>query len=180
MLDYVGKTYDEPCGWEALGTSALQRFYQAQDGWFFLGATPSEVGRLGTVVGQEGLASADDAELANVLERAFAQDARGAWVHRLRAADISAQVVVRLPELMADPWVREHGLAVTHQVEGVGEVTYPGPSPRLSETPARVGQAASQPGADAASVLAEVGLADAIPSLERQWVLQTTDLPRAW
>ena len=33
---------------------------------------------------------------------------------------------------------------------------------------------------DAESVLAEVGLAGAIPALEKQWVLQATDLPAGW
>jgi len=43
MLDYEGKTYDEPRGWFAMGTGPLQRFYQAQDGWFFLGARPPAI-----------------------------------------------------------------------------------------------------------------------------------------
>jgi len=180
MLDYKGKTYDEPRGWEALGTSALQRFYQAQDGWFFLGARRSEVGRLGEVVGIPAPGDLDDASLAAALEARFAQDARSAWVNKLREADISAHAVVRLPELMVDPWVREHGLAITQESEEVGEVTYPGPSTRLSETPVRVGRPARQPGADAEDVLGEIGLAASIPALEQQWVLQTSNLPRGW
>jgi crotonobetainyl-CoA:carnitine CoA-transferase CaiB-like acyl-CoA transferase len=51
MLDYAGKVYDEPRGWTALGTGPLQRFYRAQDGWFFLGARPSEAGRVAEAVG---------------------------------------------------------------------------------------------------------------------------------
>jgi crotonobetainyl-CoA:carnitine CoA-transferase CaiB-like acyl-CoA transferase len=81
---------------------------------------------------------------------------------------------------MNDPWVRAHGLSVTQQAEEVGDVTYPGPSPRLSETPVKVGAPVKRPGGDAESVLAEVGLADAIPTLERQWVLQATNLPAGW
>ena len=180
MLDYAGKTYDEPRGWEALGTGALQRFYQARDGWFFLGARPEEAGRVGEVVGVPSAAGLDDGALAAALEARFVEDARSVWVDRLREAGLSAQAVVRLPELMTDPWVREHGLSVSQESEEAGEVTYPGPSTRLSETPVRLGQPARQPGADGVDVLREVGLADAIPALEREWVLQTTNLPRGW
>jgi crotonobetainyl-CoA:carnitine CoA-transferase CaiB-like acyl-CoA transferase len=81
---------------------------------------------------------------------------------------------------MLDPWVREHGLSVTQRSEEVGEVTYPGPSVTMTETPVRLGQPVRQPGADAASVLAEVGLAEQIETLDRQWVLQATKLPRGW
>ena len=52
---------------------------------------------------------------------------------------ISAHVVVMLRALMADPWVRSRGLSVTQVSEEVGDIVYPGPSPRLSETPVRLG-----------------------------------------
>ncbi len=81
---------------------------------------------------------------------------------------------------MVDPWVTSHGLSVTQHSEEVGDVTYPGPSVLMSETPMRAGAPVRQPGADAESVLEEVGLADQIPALERQWVLQTKDLPPGW
>ena len=68
---------------------------------------------------------------------------------------------------MADPWVREHGLSVSQCSEEVGEVTYPGPSVRMSETPVRLGPPVRQPGADGPAVLAEVGLADDVERLER-------------
>jgi len=50
----VGKTGGagtEPAGPGALGEGPLQRFYQASDGWFFLGATPRDLDRLRTVDG---------------------------------------------------------------------------------------------------------------------------------
>jgi crotonobetainyl-CoA:carnitine CoA-transferase CaiB-like acyl-CoA transferase len=180
MLDYEGKTYDEPRGWEALGTGPLQRFYQARDGWFFLGARPSETGRIGEVVGVAGLAGLDDGALAAALEERFVQDDRAVWVGRLQEAGVSAHAVVKLPQVMTDPWVRAHGLSVNQHSEEVGEVTYPGPSTFLSETPARIGQPARQPGADGVEILGEVGLADEVAALEQQWVLQATNLPRGW
>jgi hypothetical protein len=50
----------------------------------------------------------------------------------------------------------------------------------MSDTPVRVGPPVRQPGADGPAVLAEIGLGDAVETLERQWVLQTTGLPRGW
>ena len=180
MLDYKGKTYDEPRGWTAVGTGPTQRFYQSEDGWFFLGARPSDAGKVAEAVGVPVAETEDGCALEKALEARFATGSAAGWVERLGAAGISAHVVVKLPDLMLDPWVREHGLSVTQQAEDVGDVTYPGPSPRLSETPVRLGAPARKPGSDAQSVLAEVGLADEIPALEKQWVLQATNLPPGW
>ncbi len=173
MLDYAGKVWDEPRGWLALGTGPLQRFYHARDGWFFLGAQPDQAALIGSAL---GLDAVDEAQL----ERFFAVQPVGHCVDRLRQAGISAQAVVDLPALMQDPWVRAHGLSVTQCSEEVGDVTYPGLSVHMSRTPMRIGRAARRPGADADTVLGEVGLADAIPKLEQQWVLQTQNLPSAW
>ena len=115
MLDYEGKSYDEPRGWEALGTGPLQRFYQAEDGWFFLGARPSEAGRVAEAVGLAGRGRRRRRAGAGAGGDASPRARRPAWVERLRAAGISAHVVVQLPDLMLDPWVREHGLSVTQE-----------------------------------------------------------------
>jgi len=180
MLDYAGKVHDEPRGWEAKGTGPSQRFYQARDGWFFLAACPSERGRVVEAVGLRPSDVADDAAFERALEARFAEDTVGAWVDRLRETGVSAQIVVALPDLMVDPWVVSHGLSVTQCSEEAGDVTYPGPSPCLSDTPVRLGAPVRQPGADAGSVLAEVGQAETIETLDRQWVLQASNLPRGW
>src|SRR5207249_1451814 len=114
------------------------------------------------------------------LERCFAEQPAAVWVERFRQAGIAAHTVVALPDLMQDRWVRAHGLSVSQQSEEVGAVTYPGLSVALSTTPMRLGPAARKPGADAENVLAEVGLAEAIPALEKKWALQTQNLPSAW
>jgi crotonobetainyl-CoA:carnitine CoA-transferase CaiB-like acyl-CoA transferase len=173
MLDYAGKTWDEPRGWEALGPGPLQRFYRASDGWFFLGARNDDASKVARALGLDAF---DEA----AAERRFAQRGASDLVQLLRGAGVSAQAVVQLPDLMQDPLVRANGLSVTQCSEEVGEVTYPGLSVRMSETPLRLGAAARKPGADAESVLAEVGLAEAIPRLEEKWVLQTLKLPSAW
>src|SRR5207249_3039699 len=53
LLDYQGKTWTEPAGPGALGEGPLQRFYQASDGWFFLGAAERDLPRLSGVLGLE-------------------------------------------------------------------------------------------------------------------------------
>jgi crotonobetainyl-CoA:carnitine CoA-transferase CaiB-like acyl-CoA transferase len=180
MLDYAGKVRDEPRGWTALGTGPLQRFYRAQDGWLFLGARPSEAGRVAAAVGITEDDEPDLRALEKALEARFGEQPVAAWVERLGEASVSAQAVVSVQDLMVDPLVRAHGLSVSQCSEEVGDVTYPGPSVHLSDTPVRLGPAVRQPGADGPAVLAEVGLGDAVDSLERQWALQVTNLPRGW
>jgi crotonobetainyl-CoA:carnitine CoA-transferase CaiB-like acyl-CoA transferase len=170
-LDYAGAVRDEPRGWEALGSGPRQRFYQASDGWFFLGASDSDTTRL------DRLAGTDD---ARDLEAAFAQRPMAHWVDCLRQADISAQAVVNLPDLMRDPWVREHGLSISQLSDEAGDVTYPGASVTLSATPMRIGPAARRPGGDAYDVFSEIGSTDMIPALERAWALQIADPPPGW
>jgi len=175
MLDYKGHVSDEVRGYKVLGTSPLQRFYRASDGWFFLGATPEDARRVTLVA---GLPAGDLDEAA--LEAAFAKGTRDEWVKRLVDAGVSAHVWVRLHELMADPWVREHNLSITQISEEVGEVTMPGISVAMSGTPLRVGAPARACGADAESILAEAGLADELINLQLAWAVQTHNLPSAW
>jgi crotonobetainyl-CoA:carnitine CoA-transferase CaiB-like acyl-CoA transferase len=98
----------------------------------------------------------------------------------LRQAGIAAQAVINLPDLMCDPWVREHGLSISQTSEEAGAVTYPGASVSLSSTPMRVGSAARRPGADAHVVFGELGSAEMVPALERAWALQVADPPPGW
>lgn len=172
LLGHAGKVWDEPRGPEAFGTGPLQRFYQAADGWFFLGASPAQQPVVEAITG----VLADEP----ALEQRFASAPVAHWVDGLTAAGIGAHRIVDLDELMVDKWAREHGLSVVQSTDEAGEVTLPGIAMSLSDTPARLGQAAGRPGEDAAGVLADIGLADALERFEQAWVLQTTDLPYAW
>jgi crotonobetainyl-CoA:carnitine CoA-transferase CaiB-like acyl-CoA transferase len=118
--------------------------------------------------------------LEYALEAQFAELPARVWVDRLWQAGVSAHVVVPVAELMADPWVRSHGLSVMQTVEGVGVVTMPGLSVTLSTTSMRLGNPPHRPGSDAETILQELGMAEALPTLTRAWVLQTLDLPSAW
>ena len=179
MLDYQGRVAREPRGYETLGTGPLQRFYQARDDWFFLTATAVDASRLSVVEGLQ-TANLEASMLEQVLEARFTELPTAIWVDRLRQAGVSAHAVVPVAELMADPWVRSHGLSVTQIVEDVGDVTMPGLSVRLSATPMRLGSPPHRPGSDAEAILQELGMAETVPALARAWVLQTSDLPSAW
>jgi crotonobetainyl-CoA:carnitine CoA-transferase CaiB-like acyl-CoA transferase len=172
MLQYAGHVSDEPRGYMTLGTGPLNRFFKAQDGWFFMSLPTSDAAKLKDVEGLE--AGESD------LEVQFSGLPADVWVERLRKAGIAAQVRVPVAELMVDPYVRSRGLSVAQDVDGVGETTAPGLPVRLSRTPMRLGEPPHRPGADALRILEEIGLAEELPKLEKAWVLQVNDLPAAW
>jgi crotonobetainyl-CoA:carnitine CoA-transferase CaiB-like acyl-CoA transferase len=180
MLSYAGHVAEEPRGYEALGTGPLQRFYQATDGWFFLAATAKSAACLSSVEGLQDITGLAGPKLEQALEQCLSGQPAAIWVDRLRKANVSAQAVVPVATLMADPSIRAHGLSVTQTVEGVGEATMPGLSVHLSDTPMRLGTPPHQPGSDAAKILDELDMADALPKLARAWALQVDDLPSAW
>ena len=171
----------EPAGPQALGEHPLHRFHRAADGWFALGATPADLPRLAEARGLHELAAHTDPDkLGAVLEDLFARRPVADWERDLVAAGVAAHRVVGLAELMADDVARARGLVVTQMSEEVGEVTMPGIAIRMSATPLEVGAPARRPGSDAWRVLDRVGLASALPDLERAWAVQTTGLPDGW
>src|SRR6185437_1076291 len=159
LLDYPGKEWTEPAGPAALGEGPLQRFYQASDGWFFLGATAADLARLAAVPGLEsavqagegqagegqagdgpgGDAAAGPEELGKLLEERFRGEPAAAWVAALQAAGLGAHEVTGLAALMTDPRVRGRGLSVTQVSPEAGEVTMPGIAIKMSATPPRLG-----------------------------------------
>lgn len=161
MVDHAGRTWDEPRGQDAVGSSPLHRGYEASDGWFFLGARESDLGALSTVVGHPGLDVLRGDALAGALAARFASGGTVAeWVSRLDAAGIGAHAVVNDTRvLMEDPWVQAHGLSITREHTGLGMVTTTGPAPRLSRTPVTAGRPAAALGEHTREVLEESGLA---------------------
>jgi crotonobetainyl-CoA:carnitine CoA-transferase CaiB-like acyl-CoA transferase len=172
VLSYAGrKPPNEPRGYMALGTGALDRFYQGSDGkWFFLSLPASDAEKLAAV---DGLTSDN-------LEAKFKQEPANVWVQRLQQHGIPTQMRMPVAELMVDPYVIRRGLSVCQQVDGVGETTAPGLPVRLSRTPMRLGAVTGRPGSDAADILTELGLQEELSKLEKAWVLQVNDLPSAW
>ena len=161
MLDYQGKTYDEPRGWQALGTGPLQRFYQAQDGWFFLGRARPEAGRRRR--GRRGSRRRATWTIRRWSRRWRRASRPGTAGDLGRAATRGRHQRARrrpLPRLDGrSVGTRARARASPRCSEEVGEVTYPGPSPRLSETPVQLGAPVRQPGADAQPSWMRSGLA---------------------
>ena len=62
----------------------------------------------------------------------------------------------------------------------VAEVTMPGLSVSLSDTPIRLGGPQHRTGSDAAPILQELDMAEALPALARERVLHTPELPSPW
>jgi crotonobetainyl-CoA:carnitine CoA-transferase CaiB-like acyl-CoA transferase len=182
MLDYQGAAVHEPRGYEALGSSYLNRFYQAQDRWFFMAARPQQAPLLRAIEGLhiDRLNPLDISKIEQMLEDDFVHAPASVWAERLGRVGISAHEKITVAELMADPTVRSRRLSITQDVEGVGEVTMPGLSVHLSRTPMRLGDRCHQPGKDGPAILKELGLDEKLEALEKAWVIQTKDLPSAW
>ncbi|MFC6084115.1 CaiB/BaiF CoA-transferase family protein [Sphaerisporangium aureirubrum] len=181
---------DGPHGPAALGPAALgpspwQRFYQAADGWFYLGATAGQLPALRAVPGlTEALAGLDadtDPEmLTAALAAAFRAAGTSGWISRLVAAGAGAHRVTSLGELMTEPWARSRGLSVSQISEEVGEVVMPGIAISVHGTPPRLGAPVRRPGADAREVLNRIGLAGAVDGPARGGAVQLDALPPGW
>ncbi len=160
LHDYEGKRWDEPRGQDALGAGPLYRAYRASDGWLFLACREEEIRRI------PEFRDVAEEETEEALEEAFGAGTVAAWVERLQAVGAGAHpIVTDLTVLREDPYVRGRGLVVTREHEGFGPLTTNAPSPRFSRTPAKPGRPAPRPGSDAASILAEIGLADDLDRL---------------
>ncbi|MBI2765201.1 MAG: CoA transferase [Chloroflexi bacterium] len=171
FADYEGKTWDEPNGQLALGSSSLQRLYEAADGWFFLGARSRDIGGLGEIAGLAGIDSVSPRKVDAFLADRFALASVAEWVERLTAEGVGAHAALSVEEVMEDPWAVAHGLSLTREHDGMGLLRTNGPGQRLSRTPAIPGAPASVPGADAHSVFSEAGLAAQLEALVQAGVV---------
>ncbi len=99
------------------------------------------------------------------------------------------RLMIILPFIVIEepPWrsgrryhARVDPLSITQIVEDVGDVTMPGRSVTLSETPIRLGGPPYRPESDAAPILQELSMEDTLSALKRAWGLQTSDLPLTW
>jgi crotonobetainyl-CoA:carnitine CoA-transferase CaiB-like acyl-CoA transferase len=152
-------------GSDPLGWGPLQRLYRASDEWLFLGADDSQLGRLATLDGMHGIAGRAGRELEVALEECFGKRPAMEWVRALTASGMGAHRLASATALMSDPWVIAHGLSLT-RVDARGDtITTIGPPFRLSRTPVVPGALVAAPGADAADILASLGMADRIDDL---------------
>lgn len=170
LQEYAGKEWDEPRGQRAIGSGKLNRSYRAKDGWFFLAARPDQL------EGDHGIALAEAP--VTELEGMFEPESVADCVEHLNALGAGAYPVVSdIRQLMDDPWAQSHGLSITREHDGQGPVTTIGPSPRLSRTPTVPGRPAPIPGADAASILSDIGMRADLERLVAAGVIVTEGVP---
>jgi crotonobetainyl-CoA:carnitine CoA-transferase CaiB-like acyl-CoA transferase len=165
LYDFDGRIWDEPRGQNLLGIGPFQRLYRAKDGWMFLGLREDQAPSLESVPGLDGVAQSEDVE--SLLEERLLTESTGTWTERFTAAGCGAHRVTTLPELIADEWVRSHGLIVTREHKGLGLVDHVGAIPRLSRTPTAVGAPAAAAGSGTHAILAECELLSEADRLAR-------------
>jgi len=171
---YKGKTWDEPRGQDALGSSPLNRAYEASDGWLFLAAPPRHRAALESVEGLGSIAGLEGSALEAELERLMAGGTVESWVELLTGCGIGAhRVVFDMRELLEDPWVQAHGLSITRDHDDWGPITTTGPTTRLSRTPVVPGRPAPRPGSNGREILEGAGLGDRIEALIDAGVMVT-------
>ena len=183
MMDYKGYQRTEIEGPTARGFSALNRLYQASDGWFFLSAEGPDgwerltalepLSQLRETSGFSGerLRADNDVALAEELSAAFASRSVSDWTRLLQAADVAAVPNRGLPEVRGDAYARDQRLVTSTNHPSFGSVSHGGVAPRLSVTPVVAGTS-PEFGGDTVSVLRELGYtASAIEGLRTQGVI---------
>ena len=161
MIDYKGRTWDEPRGQSAKGWGPLNRFYKASDRWFYLQAPrQGDKARLASVEELSGIDELGGDDLEAALAERFAFQSATTWVKRLNAADIGAHELLSVDEVMEDAWVKSHQLSLDQDHPDIGLVRTPGPGVRLSLTPVQPNFPAPPPGWHTRELLEEVGLSE--------------------
>ncbi|RZN07881.1 hypothetical protein CWO91_25245 [Bradyrhizobium genosp. SA-3] len=186
MYDHPARSpFDEPSGPEALGTGPLYRCYEATDGWFFLACKPSQLPAMTSELGID--VAAEDPQLEQTLERAFASESVDTVVLRLRAQGVAAQRLESVDRVRARFMAMDdggRGSADTtliferdehhpsgHPIELIGRCAV-----RSARAVITAPTAAPKPGADTRSVLAELGYADQ----EIRNMLEVREISDSW
>ena len=171
FCSYAGKPRVPVCDSESFGISALERLYQAAEGWVCVVVrTEKEWKALVAGLGLPELADdpcyataddrhTNDAELASVLAERFKDKSAAEWETMLSEADVGcveAGLKGHPAFISFDPTLRETGFTVEIDTPGFGPMVVWAPPVAFSETPARVGQPCVR-GEHNRSVLAEFG-----------------------
>lgn len=99
-FDYQDRPpFDEPSGRDALGNHALSHFYKTSEGWIFLDASTTELGKLECIEALQGISRASNID--DFLRAVFRQAPATYWIEVLRDADIAAAESLAIEELRA-------------------------------------------------------------------------------
>jgi crotonobetainyl-CoA:carnitine CoA-transferase CaiB-like acyl-CoA transferase len=165
VLSPSDEDVDEHGGQSSRGAGPLQRLYRASDGWVFVGGGHAAAARLHRIPGLEDAASLDAESLERRLEARFADVSADEWVEALRGLGFGAHRALRVSQAMSDPIAVARGLGLTREHAGHGAVRHNGPGQWFSASETVAGRPTPIPGADAASVLGDIGRAGDLDSL---------------
>jgi crotonobetainyl-CoA:carnitine CoA-transferase CaiB-like acyl-CoA transferase len=115
--------------------------------------------------GFESARSLEGAELEAMLEARFATLSVDEWVEGLRSVGLGAHRACRVSQMMSDPVAVAHGVSVMREHAGYGMVRHNGPAQWFSACETVPGRPTPHMGADAASVLADIGRAGDLEAL---------------
>ena len=112
------------------------------------------------------------AEMQAAFAARFRERPRDEWFADLGHLDACLTPVLDLDEMLDDPHMRERGMAIEVEDEGVGTVRHVGVAPKLLGTPGEVRSAPAPFGRDTDEVLAELGESpEAIAALKERGVV---------
>lgn len=168
LIGHGAKLWNEPKGPLALGFGTEQSLYECEDGWIYLGA--------GDRIQFEPILGEIDNDFEDELMAWCEQHTAGDAVEHLVKHGIGAHELAWINDAMMDPVVVRRGLSVIRDHAKVGLLRTNGPGPWLSRSMVTAGAPASSPGADAASILAEI---DRAQDLDRLVDDDIIDLPDA-
>ncbi len=175
MLSPADGGIDEHGGQSSRGAGPLQRLYRASDGWVFVGGSRDAAARLERIPGLEGAASLDAESLERRLEARFADLGADEWVEALCGLGFGAHRALRVSQAMSDPMAIARGLSLTREHAGHGAVRHNGPGQWFAASETVAGRPTPIPGADAASVLADIGRAGDLDALVASGAVKLPD-----
>jgi crotonobetainyl-CoA:carnitine CoA-transferase CaiB-like acyl-CoA transferase len=169
MIAFSGSTWDEPSGREAMGWSASDRLFQAQDGWLWVASGDD----LPVLLEKEGLAG-----LAGSLEAVFRSRPVAEWEALLHAHGVAAHAFRSIAQVMDDDIAIARGLSVTREHPGLGSGREVGQIVRFASRPDLTLPPATAPGWHTRQILTEMGRAAELEQLLAQRVVATHESHR--
>ncbi len=182
FLSYDGKP--EPARMGNFGVDALNRMYQTEDDWLYLGCQDEDGWRhLCRILGKDDLPAdprfdtaekrrANAADLAAVFEPLFLAAPAPHWLDLLEAAGVPCSPVNFSRTLFDHPQIIENDFAAEHDSFDLGKLQQRGIVVKLSKTPGIARRPTPGLGQHTAEVLAELGYADAdIDALRQKRVI---------
>ncbi|WP_115896272.1 CoA transferase [Marinomonas pollencensis] len=116
-FDYEGRApFDEPSGREALGNHPFSHFYQTSDGWLFLDSDQSEIEKMNSIRGLEGIWFSHDPMF--FLANKFKKHSTSYWLEVFSQADIAAAEPLSIQTL------REENSRLSDNTSGIERGSY--------------------------------------------------------